>query len=80
MVLGFRRYGWVNGSGVYQDGKPRGLEQVQGGRRMEGLRWPWVNLSHMYNCHACGQAGGLEVQVEAQARDTHLGVISRAAG
>lgn len=46
-----------------------GVEQIEGGRRMENLCRPWVQLSHMYSCHASGDAEGLEVKVKAQAGD-----------
>lgn len=67
----------MNGNEVFQDGKTRGRRQVEGGRRME-FGWPWVNLSHIYNCHTSEDAGDLEVQVEAQAGERKMGVVSRA--
>lgn len=68
----------MNGNDVSQEGKPRGRRQVEGGRRMESLCWPWVNFSHTYDCHTSEDAGGLEVKVEAQAGDRNMGVVSRA--
>lgn len=42
-ILGFCLYIWMHGNDISQDGKPRGGKQIEGGKRMESLCWPWVN-------------------------------------
>lgn len=72
MILGFCSVQMGEWLSCLLRGGPGG-ENIEGGRRMGNLGGSWVHSSHTVAMHV----GMLEVNVEAQAGDKNLGVISR---